>query len=156
VENDDDFPIIGKDIQKWSDLDSLLPILDLDIELFVRRNVHIASLVILSGLLKSNYIQRKKLLKILNLRYFDPKSLPQYLFERIVQNFRNNEIVTEAGLEKWILEYFLQVWGETPPNERMLFGHNYTLRQILTFNPNDEQIRRAIELRGMKMEKEGY
>jgi hypothetical protein len=75
MEDDNDYPRLGRNIQKWSELDSSLPLLDLDIELFRRRNARIASLVILSAILKTNRQQRKVLLGILSPQYFDPKSL---------------------------------------------------------------------------------
>ena len=156
MDEDDDYPRLGKDIQNWSELDSHLPILDLDIELFRRRNVGIASLVIISALHKANKQQRTNLLEIISPRYFDPKSLPKYLFEKIVEYLHENEYVPEAQLEDWIPEYFSQVWDESPPQGRMLFGSHLTLRQILNFDPNEKQTYRAIELRKMVMEKKGY
>jgi hypothetical protein len=154
--NQDDFPKLGRDIQSWSELDSWLPILDLDIELFRRRNVRLASLVILSALLKSEKHQREKLFEILTSVYFDPKSLPRYFYEKIVVYLQEHDTIPVAVLENWIPEYSFEVWGESPPEERMLFGNNLTLRQILNFDPTNEQISRAIELRKMVMEKKGY
>jgi hypothetical protein len=154
--NEEDYPKLGRDIQNWSDLDFRLPILDLDIELFKRRNVSIARLVILSALLKANNQQRVKLLEILKPRYFDPKSLTRYLFEKIVAYLQVNESVPVVELENWIPEYFSEVWDESPPGGRMLFGSHFTLRQILNFDPNEEQTYRAIELRQMVMKDRGY
>jgi hypothetical protein len=144
--------MMGKNIQKWSELDSLLPILDLDIELFRRRNVSIASLVILSGLLKADRQQREKYIAILSPRHFDPKSLSRYLYEKIIQYLRENETIPIEEMEKWIPEYSTQVWGE-PAEGRVLFGDHYTLRQILNFEPTEAQVYRAIELRKMLMNK---
>ncbi|MFZ2096793.1 MAG: hypothetical protein WAV05_09165 [Anaerolineales bacterium] len=152
----DDYPRLGKDILKWSDLDSRLPILDLNIELFRRRNVGIASLVIISAILKADKKHQEDLFDILAPQYFDPKSLPQYLFEKIYNYLQENEQIPIAVLENWIPEYSFQVWGESPPEGRMLFGHNFTLRQIINFDPTEEQIIRAIELRKMVKEKKGY
>ncbi len=154
--NEEDYPRLGRDIQNWSDLDLRLPILDLDIELFKRRNVSIARLVILSALLKANNQQRVKLLEILKPSYFDPKSLTRYLFEKIVAYLQVNELVPVVELENWIPEYFSEVWDEFPPGGRMLFGSHFTLRQILNFDPNEEQTYRAIELRQMVMKDRGY
>jgi hypothetical protein len=131
---DNNFPKLGRDIQSWSDLDSWLPIVDLDIELFRRRNVRLASLVILSALLKSEKHQREILLEILTRAYFDPKSLPRYFFDKIAIYLKEHESVPVSVLEKWIPEYSFEVWGESPPDDRMLFGNNLTLRQILNFN----------------------
>ena len=153
---DDDYPKLGRDIQSWSELDSWLPILDLDIELFRRRNVRIASLAILSALLKSEKLQREKLLGILTSRYFDPKSLPRYFFEKITNYLKEHDTVPVPILENWIPDYSFEVWGESPPEERMLFGNNLTLRQILNFDPNEEQTYRAIELRQMVKDKNRY
>jgi len=156
MEQDDDFPRIGRDFQKWSDLDHRLRKLDLDIEMFRRRNVWIASYVILAGLLKGNRKQRQEYLEVLTPGHFDPKSLPRYLFEKIASYLEEQEIVPEPVLEGWIPQYATEVWGESPPNERMLFGNQLTLRQILSFNPTEEQVTRAIELRKEKMDKYGY
>ncbi len=153
---DNDFPKLGRDIQSWSELDSWLPILDLDIELFRRRNVRLASLVILSALLKSEKHQREKLLGILTSKYFDPKSLSRYFYEKIAVYIKEHDSVPVSVLENWVPEYSFEVWGESPPEERMLFGNNLTLRQILNFDPTYEQIYRAVELRKMIMEKKGY
>jgi hypothetical protein len=152
MEDDNDYPMVGKNIQKWSELDPLLPILDLDIELFRRRNVVIASLVILSALLKADKPQREKYLAILSPQHFDPMSLPRYIFERIIQYLQENETIPAEEMEKWIPEFSMQVWGE-PPQGRMLFGDHYTLRQILNFEPTEAQVYRAIELRKMVMDK---
>jgi hypothetical protein len=156
MENDDDLPKIGRDFQNWSDLDYRLPKLDLDIELFRRRNVWIASFVILAGLLKADIKQREKYLVILTPSYFDPKSLPRYLFEKIISYLKENDIVPVSELEKWVPEYAVEIWSESPPNERMLFSNQLTVRQILNFDPTEDQFFRAIELRKEKMEKYGY
>lgn len=152
----DDFPKITRDFQKWSDLDDRLPKLDLEVELFRRRNVWIASFVILAGLLKGDKQQRQGYSKILTPGHFDPKSLSKYLFEKIIKYLDKNENVPISELEVWIPEYAIEVWGETPPDERMLYSNQLTLRQILSFNPTEEQINRAIELRKEKMKKYGF
>ena len=152
---DDDFPKIGKDFQKWSDLDDRLPKIDLQVDLFRRRNVWIASFVILAGLLKGDKEQRQRFLSILTPHHFDPKSLARYLFERLSEYLQEHEQVPEAELEKWIPHYEIKVWG-SPSSERMFFSDHLKLRQILSFNPTEEQVNRAIELRKEKMEKYGY
>jgi hypothetical protein len=153
MEDDNDYPMVGKNIQKWSELDPFLPILDLNIELARRRNVTVASLVILSALLKAERQQREKYLAILSPRHFDPMSLPRYLFEKLTLYLRENETIPVEEMEKWIPEFFTLVWGE-PPEGRMVFGNHYTLRQILNFEPTEAQVHRAIELRKMVMEQE--
>ena len=157
MENENDFPKIGRDFQKWHELDRLLSIPeslpDLDIELFRRQNVWVASSVVISGLLKANPQQRKNFLMNLTPQHFNPQSLCQYLFERIVSFLEDNETIPISELEKWIPEYHLEVWNESPPHERMLFAHNFNLRRIINFNPTEEQVNRAIELRKMTMEK---
>jgi hypothetical protein len=154
MENDDDFPKIGRDFQRWSELDIRLPKLDLDIELFIRQNVWIASFVILSSLLKSKYQQRQNLLVALTPRHFDPKSLARFLFEKIVAYQGENDAIPISELEKWIPEYGIDVWG-SPLSERMLFAYQLRLRQILNFDPSEKQVNRAIELRKQKMDKYG-
>jgi len=156
MEQDDDFPRIGRDFQKWSDLDYRVRKLDLDIEMFRRRNVWIASYVILAGLLKGNRKQRQEYLEVLTPRYFDPKSLPRYLFEKIVSYLAEHESIPESVLESWIPEYSIEVWDKNPPSERTVFFDQLTLRQVLSFNPTEEQVTRAIELRKEKMDKYGY
>jgi len=152
---DDDFPKIGKDFQKWSDLDDCLPKLDLEIELFRRRNVWIASFVILAGLLKGDKELRLSYLSILTPSHFDPESLARYLFEKLNEYLQKHEQVPEAELEKWIPQYSLDVWGSRPSG-RDLFSGQIKLRQILSFNPTEEQTNRAIELRKEKKEKYGF
>jgi hypothetical protein len=122
-------------------------VLDLDFELFRRQNVAIASLVILSALLKSNKVKRDELLKTLTNLYFDPQSLNSYLFEKIADYFKEHDTVPVSVLENWIPEYLFEVWGQSPPNGRSLFGDNLNLREILSFDPTDEQTKRAMELR---------
>jgi hypothetical protein len=153
MDNENDYPKIGKDINSWKELDSYLPILDLDIELFRRRNVGIASLVILSALIRSNKYQRDRLLEFLTTQYFDPKSLPQYLFEKIVMHLQKSDFLSEDELEKWIPDYSVEVWGISSPKGRSLFADHFTLRQILNFEPNEEQVKRAIELRKMVIDR---
>jgi hypothetical protein len=155
MDDDPFFPKLGRDIQTWSELDSWVPILDLDIELFKRRNVTIASLIILAAILKANKPQREKLLDRLTPQHFDPKLLPKYLFEKIVLYLQENESVPISEMEKWIPEFSIEVWGEIP-SERSLFGRHLTLRQILSFNPTEDQVNRAIELREMVRDKRGY
>lgn len=152
MDDDNDDLWEGKHIQKWSDLDPFLPILDLDIELFKRQNVSIASRVIISGLLKSTREQRDIYIAILNPLYFDQKSLLLFLFNKIINYLRENEIIPIEEMEKWIPEYSTQVWGEVSRG-RVLIGEYFTLRQILTFEPTDAQVMRAIELRRLVMER---
>lgn len=154
MENED-FPKLGRDFQRWSDLDDRLPKLDLEVEIFQRRNVWIASYVILAGLLKGNKEQRKRFLSILAPHYFDSKSLARYVFEKLCEYLQKHEQVPEAELEKWIPQYSIEVWG-SPSSERMFFSDQLRLRQILSFNPTEEQVIRAIKLRKEKMEKYGY
>ncbi|MDR3573710.1 MAG: hypothetical protein P4L50_07605 [Anaerolineaceae bacterium] len=159
MDNDDDFPKMGRDIQKWSELDPLLPKVNLDIELFRRNNVSIASLVVLSGLLNEDHQHQQRYLSILTPDHFDPKSFERYLFEKIAAYLRARKNVPVSELEKWVTEYHLEIWGESPPNERMFFGNNWNLRLMLSFDPTEEQIDQAIELRNMKkehIEKYGY
>jgi hypothetical protein len=156
MEQDDDFPRIGRDFQKWSDLDYRVPKLDLDHELFLMHNIWIASFVILAGLLKGDRQQQQRLLSILKPAYFNPKSLPRYLFEKIASYLEVHEAVPEPVLEGWIPQYAIEVWGDSSQNERLLFGDQLKLRQILSFNPTEEQVNRAIELRKEKMDKYGY
>jgi hypothetical protein len=155
MENDD-LPKIGRDFLNWSDLDSRLRTLNLEIELFRRQNVWIASFVILAGVLKGDQKQQRKYLDLLTPEYFDPKSLPKYLFEKIVLYVNRNESIPVSEIENWIPEFAIKVWGESPVDERMLFANQFTLRQILSFTPTEEQVYRAIELRREKMEKYGY
>jgi len=155
-QDEDDFPRIGRDFQNWSDLDSLIWPLDLDIELFRRRNVWIARYVILAGLLKGDGRQRQAYTDILTPKYFDPKSLSQYLFEKITRYLRESENVPVSELEGWVFDYFIDVWNEKPPKERMLYSSQKTLRLILSFAPTEEQVNRAIELRKCEMERRGW
>ena len=159
MRNEDDFPKIGRDFQKWSELDPSLPKVDIEINLFRRNNVSIAALVIVSGLLKGDQQLRQRLLSILTPDHFNPRSLPQYLYQKIAVYPHMGETIPVSELEKWIPEYHLEVWGESHPEERMFYADNWTLRQILNFDPTEEQINRAIELREMVIEhnrKYGY
>lgn len=156
MENDDDYPRIGRDFQNWSDLDSRLQTLDLEMELFRRQNVWIASFVILAGLLKEDQKQQLNYLDMITPDYFDLKSLSRYLFEKIVSYIKRNETIPVSEIENWIPEYAIQVWGESPVDERMLFANQFTLRQILSFNPTEKQVFRAIELRKEKMDRNSH
>jgi hypothetical protein len=151
-----DIPKIGVDFHKWSDLDDRIPKLDLNIELFQRNNVWIASFVILAGLLKGARQQREQFLSILSPFHFDPKSLARYLYTKFALSLQGNETIPISILENWIPQYATEVWGESPPEERMLFSNHLKLRQILSLNPTEEQVYRAIELRKEKMQKYGY
>jgi hypothetical protein len=156
MEYDDGFPKIGRDFQNWSDLDSWLRTLDLEIELFRRKNVWIASFVILAGLLKADQQLQQKYFEMLTPSYFDPKSLSRFLYAKIAVNLRGNETIRDSELENWIPEYAVEVWGESPIDERMLFANQLTLRQILSFNPSKKQVIQAMKLRREKMEKYKY
>jgi hypothetical protein len=156
MEEYDDYPQLGKNIQSWSELDSLQPNIDLDIELFLRYNVTIASFVILSFLLKSGKEQRDELFSRLTPSHFDPKSFARYLFGRLVVYLSENDHVSEEELERWVTDYFLVVWNVFSPKGRELYSVHNKLRLTLKLNPTKEQTYRAIELREKKMKDKGY
>ena len=125
-----------------------LPVLDLDVELFKRNNVAIASLVILSSLVKGDQEQREECLRRTRVEYFNEKSLDRFLFETIVEYHRATGQVPVQDVRARILEYGPQVWGEAS-DERELTGHYFMWAQIVSFSPTTAQVERAIELRKM-------
>jgi len=151
----DDIPKIGVDFQSWSEFDDQIPKQDLDVELFTRQNVWIASFVILAGLLKADHQLKQQYISILTPFYFDPTSMARYLFEKIASFLEEKKTITIPILESWIPQYELDEWGESY-SERMFFTNNIRLRRILSFDPTEEQVNQAIALRKDAMERYGF
>jgi len=151
----DDIPKIGVDFQSWSEFDDQLLKLDLNIELFTRRNVRVASLVILAGLLKGDHQLKQQYISLLSPFYFDPRSMARYLFEKIASFLAEKKTITIPVLESLVPQYERDVWGESY-SERMFFTNNLRLRRILSLDPTEEQVNQAIALRKDVMERYGY
>jgi len=149
-----EIPILGKNIEKWSDLDFQLPKLDLNIELFQRQNVWIASFVIIGGILNADKQYREELFRIIPPNIFNSKSLCKFLFEKISIYFNEADTLTESLLETWIPEYIICTWGESNLDEKTIYSNQANLRQIINFFPTKDQMKQAIELRKNKMERE--
>ncbi len=126
--------------------DELPPQIDLNTELFKRRNVSIASLVVIAGLLRANRLHREAILQSAKPEFFWEKSFDRFLYERIRAALREHNDISMSDLEACIQEYEPAVYGQ-PANEHSLQGHRSTLVQILKFQPTPAQIERAIELR---------
>ena len=133
----------------------LLPELDLDVEM-ARHNVAIAELLILTGLIKGDPNEQRKIMSLVTSIFFAPKLFPQFLFERIVaylQVERPHRITVE-WVTSQIEPYYKVIWDSTP-RKRELQGKLFTCAQIFDFNPTPEQVLRSIELRKMVAESEG-
>jgi hypothetical protein len=117
---------------------------DLELEFF-RNNVSIAALVLLSGLLKGNNHLKQELLGLLQPSHFWDKSIERFLFLKIKEHLQANDS-SELDLEICIQEYGLSVWGK-PQDERSLANARFKLSQILGFEPTENQVYRAFQLR---------
>lgn len=133
------FPQIGRDFEKWSDLDCLLPIIDLDSDYAMG----IADLVLIAGLLKSDQRNRGELISKIYANLFNPKGFEHFLFQNIIILWKNNINITEEVLERIAVDFSPSVFG-VKGTQRDIYSCSYTLRQILSLNPNNEQIENAL------------
>lgn len=131
-----------------------LPPLDLDIELFRRRNVSLASVVVMAGLLRSKETRRQAILRHITPEYFGEKSFDRFLFERIATRLHQHEDISLSEIETSVTEFGPTVYGE-PSDERSLVGYRFTVTQILSLAPSPRQIDQAIELRKIWARKKG-
>ena len=118
---------------------------DLNTELFIRRNVAIAELVIITGLIKGNQAQKELILKSIVPAHLGEKSFEGYLFTIIVDDVENMHEISLITVEQRIPEYSQVVHGE-PANKKSLEGNFFKWSQILSFEPTNEQINKAIEV----------
>jgi hypothetical protein len=110
------------------------PDLDLDEELFVRRNVGVASLVILSTLLHEDKGQQQNVLRQIKPEYLGEKSFDHFLFKRISDHLTTGENFSASDVEASIQEYGPAIWNE-PSSERSLQGYRFTWKQLLRLRP---------------------
>lgn len=123
--------------------------IDIDIELF-RNNVGVASLVILSALIKDK--RRDYIIKNIKPEYF--QLFDRYLLEIILEMLTNGEVVDYLKIKNQIPEYSLKYFS-SPSAERSLEGYYFTLEQILDLDPTPTQIGKAIGLLQRKAKKRG-
>jgi hypothetical protein len=117
---------------------------DLDFELFTRNNTAIASLVIISGLIKGDPTQREAILRSIKPDHLGNRSLESYLFRLISDELSDKGNVSLDAIEKSIPQHSQVDYGE-PPNEKMLQGDYYKWNQILNFELTDAHISKAID-----------
>lgn len=117
---------------------------DLNTELFIRNNVAIAGLVIITALVKGTPNQQARILNSVEPAHLGEKSLESYLFMIMADKLRNNREISLREVEQRILEHSQAVYGESA-NKESLEGDFYKWSQILSFEPSDEHIAAAIE-----------
>ena len=117
---------------------------DLDSEL-ARRNVAVAYLIVLSALVKGRPDQRDKILTTIQPAQLQERSFENYLFVFIRDRLGELGEIPMPRIEEIITSYETVVWGE-PLDERSLRGYSFKWSQIMSFDPNDSQLNRAIEL----------
>jgi hypothetical protein len=125
-----------------------VPTLDLSEELFRRRNVAVASLVILAALLHGNAEQQNGILQRVKPASLGEKSFDHFLFEKMADTLSAGKLLVAADMAASIEAYGPTVWGE-PSNARSLQGARFTWKQVLELRPTPVQVERAIELREM-------
>lgn len=130
------------------------PNFDLDEELFRRRNVALASLVILSALLHGDKDQQQNVLHTVKPEYLGERSFDHFLFERISDHVVTGVSFSASDVEASIQEYGPVIWSE-PSSEQSLQGHRLTWAQLLSLRPTPRQVERAIELRQMWARNQG-
>lgn len=117
---------------------------DLDLELFVRNNSAIASLVVISGLIKGNQTQRESILQSVKPDYLSERSFESYLFRLISDELSDKGNISLDAIEKGIPQHSQIDYGE-PPSKRLLQGYFFKWTQILNLEPTDDHISKAIE-----------
>jgi hypothetical protein len=117
---------------------------DLDTELFLRGNVAIASLVVITGLAKGNHDQKALILKSIEPAYLGEKSFESYLFTIVAEEIKNNGDISFKRIEQRIPEYSRIVYNE-PVSKASLDGDLFKWSQIFNFEPTDEHFAKAIE-----------
>lgn len=118
---------------------------DLNTELFVRNNMAIASLAIISGLIKGSKSRRELILRSIKPEYLHERSFESYLFGLIAEELESKDDISASVIERRISEYSMVVYGE-PSNERSLQGDFFKWSQILDFEPSDSQLNKGIEI----------
>jgi hypothetical protein len=127
---------------------------DLNTELFLRSNVAMASLAIISALIKGHQNQRELILKSVKPEYMGKKSFENYLFGFLSSELKEKGDISIPAIEKKIPEYSMVVYGE-PTNEKTLEGDFFKWSQVLNFEPTDTQTTKAIEILHNWARKEG-
>ena len=138
-----------------SQADQFLSQIDLDLELFRRRNVGLAALVLLAMLVKNDGQSRARLIADLRPEYFTQRSVEHFLFVRIMEALSKQQEITAETLAAFVRDYGPTVWLE-PPSERSLAGHYFKVAQILSIKASDAQIEQALVLRRDWAERRGY
>ena len=132
---------------------AILPILDLQDELYRRNNVAIATLVVLSALIKGKSIQQKTILNRLKPEYLGPKLIYSYLYTLIVEDIKNlGEVDISSILDK-IPEFGPKIFGE--PSSK-LKGDYFNFALILNIDPTVDQVAKAIDMVEISAKKNGW
>jgi hypothetical protein len=122
---------------------SLLPILNLDIELYKRNNVPVAFLVLIAGLIK-NIEQQQKILERVKPEYINVP-FHRYLYEVVIDELARNQKINVTSIINRIPDFGPLVYG-TPTEEGFLKANYYTFAQVLGFQPTSIQISKAIDM----------
>lgn len=131
------------------------PIVNLSTELFMRNNVSIAELVVLSCLIKGGDENRSVVLHEFQPEFLPVKSFERYLCTIILTQLQTNGIVSIAEIELKIEDFGIKVWGEPLKNKEKR-GYLFRWNQILTFEPTVSQAERAIILCRNNAKKNGW
>jgi DNA-directed RNA polymerase subunit H (RpoH/RPB5) len=123
--------------------ESLLPILDLDEELYERNNISIAFLVVISGLIK-NENQRQEILERVRIEYMGVPKV-RYLYAVAATEIKRNGSVDVKILLDSIPDFEPIVYGDKS-TENSRKSEYYTLAQILYFQPTADQVSKAIDM----------
>ena len=132
-----------------------LPTVDVEAELG-RNNVLIAEQFILSGLINGSLEERRQILALTSVRYFEEKLLQQFLYASISEYLSSNLAakITPRWLLPKIKNFHLEVWNARP-KAREVRAALLTCGMIFNLSLSFEQVRRAIALREMVARDEG-
>ncbi len=115
-----------------------IPRVNLDFELFVRRNIFLARFVVLNALIQNDQACQAELLKRLHPEHFT-NSFTRFLFQNIVEMIRSQGRVDIQELRRRIPSY-------APNDPQFTRGCLANFDHILSLKPTPEHIERAVEM----------
>ena len=127
-------------------------LVDLDLELFRFKNVTLAPLVMLSGLVGGDRNQRKHILGTIQVSDLREKSFNRYIFDQFQKNLEGNLDADLMDVALKIPDFGPEIWGE-PSGDQSLIDHYYRWSQMISFKPTQAQLDKAMAMVKMVAEK---
>lgn len=101
--------------------------------------------MIISAVIKDIGGLRKEIISSIKPEYFGSKNFIFYIYAKILADLTSFENVSISKIEASINNYGKEIWGRDL-SPRSLRGKYYTWAQIISINPEPEQVKRALDL----------